>query len=322
LRIACAAPQDRRTHALNRTRLLAAIFLAVAVLGVGLVHSRIPIQTRRELGDPFVPRPEVAKLSSLGFRAVMADYYWIQAVQIVGSSVRPEDEGTLLGRYIDVVTTADPWVDHPYRFAALWLTGSEEDVRTANRLLERSLDYHPDEWRNRFYLGFNHFYYLEEDELAAQRLEEASRIEGSPPYLGGLAARLRANEAGIEVAAGMIQRLLADTDDPRAKAEYEKMLDEIETERRARFLDGAREAYRRRHGKDIEAVSDLLKGPHPILRALPPEPHDWEWVLNEESGEIVSSYYERRYRPHFSLGDREAHRGWRLKGGAEEQSEG
>jgi hypothetical protein len=306
----------------NWSRLVAPVILTFAALGAALVHSQIPIQSRAELGDPFVPRPEVAKLSSVGFHAVMADYYWLQAVQIVGTSMRPEDEGTLLGRYIDVVTTVDPWVDHPYRFAAVWLTGSEEDVRHSNRLLERSLDYHPDEWRNRFYLGFNHFYYLEEDEPAAHWLEEAAKLEGSPRYLGGLAARLRAGKAGIEVAAGMIRKLLADTDDPQSKAEYEKMLDEIETERRARILDAAREAYRRGHGEDIQSVEDLLKGPFPVLQELPPELHDWEWVLSEKSGEIVSSYYERRYRPHFSGEDQAARRGWRVKGATTEQSEG
>jgi hypothetical protein len=298
---------------LNRSRLLTPVILILAALGVALVHGQIPIQSRAELGDPFVPRPEVAKLSSLGFHAVMADYYWLQAVQIVGTSMRPEDEGTLLGRYIDVVTTVDPWVGHPYRFAAVWLTGSEEDVRQANRLLERSLEYHPDEWRNRFYLGFNHFYYLEEDEPAAHWLEEAAKLEGSPRYLGGLAARLRAGTAGIEVAAGMIQRLLAGTEDPYAKAEYEKMLDEIETERRARFLDAARRAYRKGHGEDIRSVEDLLKGPYPVLQKLPPEPHGWEWVLSEENGEIVSSYYERRYRPHFSGSERA---GWQVESAA------
>ncbi|GAG51950.1 unnamed protein product, partial [marine sediment metagenome] len=232
-----------------------------------------------------VPRPEVAKLSSLGFHTVMADYYWLQAVQIVGTSMRPEDEGTLLGRYIDVVTTVDPWVGHPYRFAAVWLTGSEADVRQANRILERSFDYQPDEWRNRFYLGFNLFFYLEENEPAAHWLEEAASIESAPRYLAGLAARLRAGNAGLEVAASMIRKFLADTDDPYARAEYEKMLDEIETERRARFLDAARAAYRKGHGEDIESVEDLLRGSHPVLQKLPPEPHDWEWILDEESGE-------------------------------------
>jgi TPR repeat protein len=284
----------------NRTRLITPVVLLVAALGVALAHGKIPIKSRAELGDPFVPRPEVAKLSSLGFHTVMADYYWLQAVQIVGTSLRPEDEGTLLGRFIDVVTTVDPWVGHPYRFAAVWLTGSEADVRQANRILERSLEYHPDDWRNRFYLGFNHFYYLQENERAAHWLAEAAEREGAPRHLAGLAARLQAGEAGIEVAAGMIQRLLAGTDDPYARAEYEKMLEEIETERRARFLDAAREAYRRGHGRDIASVEDLLAGPYPVLGKLPPEPHDWEWVIGEETGEIVSSYYGRRYRPHFS----------------------
>ena len=58
---------------------------------VALVHREIPVRTRSELGDPFVPRPEVAKLSSVGFHGVMADYYWHQAVQIVGASMLPED---------------------------------------------------------------------------------------------------------------------------------------------------------------------------------------------------------------------------------------
>jgi tetratricopeptide (TPR) repeat protein len=298
---------------LNRSRLLAPVVLTLAALGVAFVHGRIPIHTRAELGDPFVPRPEVAKLSSLGFHTVMADYYWLQAVQIVGASQRPEDEGTLLGRYIDVVTTVDPWVGHPYRFAAVWLTGSEADVRHANRLLERSLPHHPDEWRNRFFLGFNHFYYLEEYEPAAHWLEEAAEIEGSPHYLAGLAARLRAGKAGLEVAAGMIGRFLADTDDPYAKAEYEKMLEEIETERRARFLDAARKAYRKGHGADIQSVEDLLKGPYPVLRELPPEPHGWEWVLDPDSGEIVSSYYERRYKPFYDAEDRARRDGWRIE---------
>jgi len=306
----------------HRFRLLTILILAIAALGVAIVHGQIPVRTRSELGDPFVPRPEVAKLSSLGFHGVMADYYWLQAVQIVGGSMRPEDEGTLLGRFIDVVTTVDPWVGHPYRFAAIWLTGSEADVRQANRLLERSLEYHPDDWRNRFYLGFNHFYYLEENEPAAHWLEEAAQIEGAPPYLAGLAARLRAGHGGLEVAAGMIRKLLADTADPYARAEYEKMLDEIETERRARFLDSAREAFRRGHGEDIQAVGDLLKGPYPVLQELPPEPHDWEWVLSEESGEIVSSYYGERYRPHYSGEERAARDGWRVERRETDRSEG
>jgi hypothetical protein len=298
---------------LRTSRWIAAPLLGAFAAAAVAVQARIPVPRRIELGEPFVPRPEVAKLSAFGFHTALSDYYWLQAVQVVGASMRPEDEGTVLGRFIDVVTTVDPWVGHPYRFAAVWLTGREEDVRHANMLLRRSLDYHPDDWRNRFYLGFNHFYYLEEPDEAAVWFEQASRLPGSPTYLTGLAARLRAGQAGLDVAAGLIREMWRATDDPYERAEYEKMLDEIETERRARELDAARRRYQERFGSDVTRVEDLLRGSPPVLARLPEEPHGWEWVIDEETGEIRSSYYKNRYRPHYDPEERAAREGWRVR---------
>ncbi len=169
----------------------------------------------------------------------------------------------------------------------------------ANRLLERSFDYHPDDWRNRFYLGFNHFYYLGDHETAADHLEIASRLEGAPVYLGRLVARLRAGSAGLDVAEGWLSELARNATDGRTRAEYEKAIDEVRTERIARFLDAAREAYKERNGQDIEVVEDLVDPKDPdALEELPPELNGWEWMIDEDSGRIVSSYYQRRYEPH------------------------
>ena len=55
------------------------------------------------------------KLWSLGFDAVIADYYWLRAIGIVGAeSGAVEQHGELIADLIDVVTTIDPWVGHPY----------------------------------------------------------------------------------------------------------------------------------------------------------------------------------------------------------------
>ncbi len=272
--------------------------LVVAALAAVLLHREIPIPKRSELGESFVPRPEVAKLASLGFRTLMADYYWLQAVQIVGAALIPADHGTVLGRYVDVVTTVDPWVDHPYRFAGIWLTGSEEDVREGNRILRRSFEYHPDEWRNPFYLGFNLFHHLGEDLEAAQAFERAARLPGSPPHLIGLAARLRAGKGDLVVAERLILDMRDTTQDEKKREQYEETLVEIATEKRALLLDRAREEYKKRNGEDIVRVEDLVRGPQPVLNALPPEPNGAAWVLLEETGEIVSSQYNHRYRPH------------------------
>jgi hypothetical protein len=294
---------------------IAALCFFVAL--VVATQNQIGIPKRIDQGTPFIPRPDVARLSSFGFHTAMADFYWLRAVQVVGAVDHPEHHGTLLGRFIDVVTRVDPWVGHPYRFAAVWLTKSEEDVRTANMLLKRSLPYHPDEWRNRFYLGFNLFYHLEEPEEAADYFEQAARLPGSPRYLMGLVARLRAGSAGLDVAEGLIREMYQASEDPFQRAEFEKMFEEIHTERLARVLDAGRERYRTRFGRDISRVEDLLQGDPPVMAKLPPEPHDWEWEIDEETGEIQSSWYGARYRPHFDPATKAKHTGWRAKGKVE-----
>ena len=271
--------------------------LAAFVLLTAALHGQMPTRARAARGDVFVPRPEVARASALGFDAVVGDYYWLQAVQIVGGSGTPHEKGALLGALIDVVTTLDPWVDHPYRFAAVWLTDSEESVLKANELLRRGIAHHPDDWRNRLYLGFNHFYYLDERVPAAEALEGAMELPGAPLYLRRLVARLKSAEGGLGVAESFLHGLLLETSDEHARAQYEKALDEIATERVARVLDAARERYRERHGRDIEAVPDLTRGPDPVLAELPAEPHGGSWVLDRWSGELVSDVVGHRYEP-------------------------
>ena len=278
-----------------------ALILAVGLLvaGVDLTHAKLPSTPKSAKGEAFVPQPQLARFASLGFDALAADYYWLQAIQLVGGAVEdPSQHGSTIGRLIDVVTQLNPHVDHPYRFASIWMSATEEDVRFANRLMERGIEHHPGDWRNHFYKGFNHFYYLLEYEQAAEELARAAELEGSPPYLRRLVPRLRSQTQGLEVAAAMLGELHRNAPSPESRAEYEKALDEIETERRAQFLDKAREAYEQRHGRDIERVEDLVAGPDPVLRELPPEVHGWEWVVSDRTGEIVSSFYKARYEVH------------------------
>lgn len=302
------------------------LLFAAAVAAAGAAHRDMDTSAPLERGELFVPRPEHARASSLGFEAVLSDYYWLQAVQLLGRERAGIGKHSLLvARLIDVVTTLDPWVGHPYRFAAVWLTDSPESVRAANRLLERAIAHHPDDWRNRHYLGFNEFFYLGEDARAADDLEAAVGLPGAPRYLASLVAKLRLQRDGLETAAAFLTELAAGASDEYARAAYLKALDEVQVERSAQGLDRAREAYRARFGRDIERVQDLLRGDPPVLRALPPaHPHfaGFRWMLDDE-GRIVSSFYRARYRPFVQREDEERRQRWRRQieaersGGAE-----
>ena len=229
-------------------------------------------------------------------------------------TVNPADANDTVGELVDLVTQLDPWVDHPYRFAALWLIDTPEQVRLANRMLARGIAYHPEEWRNRFYLGYNQFFFLEEDAAAADMLESAIGLPGAPDYLGAFVTRLRASSDSLDTVALFLQALIDEAEDEYTKAEYLKAHDEIETERRARFLDAARSEFVGRHGRDIREPGELWGGPLRVIDRVPsPHPHiaGFAWELDEESGEIVSSFYGARYRVHVHPVDAERRRKWR-----------
>ena len=289
--------------------------LVAAVATTGAVHSQFDTTSSVRSGQLRVPSPDTARLWSLGFDAAVADYYWVRAIGIVGAETGAiEQQGEVLADLIDVVTEVDPWVDHPYRFAAVWLTLDREMVERGNRLLARGISYHPLDWRNRYHLAFNHFYYLDEQLRAAEVLEGAVGLKGAPNYLAPLVARLRSRQGGLQVAAAFLVQMVQSTEDEYKKAEYLKALDEIQTEERARFLDAARVEYWRRNGRDIERVTDLLAGPDPVLQQLPrAQLHldGFEWILKPETREIVSSYYRSRYQLHETEADRARKRRWR-----------
>jgi hypothetical protein len=295
--------------------------LLAAVATTGAAHAHFDTTSRVERGELHVPSPENARFWSLGFDAALADYYWLRALEVVGGTAGPvEQRGELIASLIEVVTGIDPWVDHPYRFAAVWLIRDAEMVRRGNELLKRGISYHPLDWRNRYHLAFNHFFYLEEALVAADALEGAIDLERAPLYLAPLVARLRSSEGGIQVAGHFLARMAETTDDEYKRAEYLKALDEIQIEERARFLDAARETYWRRNGRDIERVSDLLDGPDPVLDRLPPAHlhlDGFEWILDPESGQIVSSFYRSRYELHVTNTDRARQERWRARREAE-----
>jgi hypothetical protein len=287
---------------------------ALIAAATALVHASMSTPSAASSGRISVPTPQRARALSFGFEPVIADYYWIQALQVVGEAERPAHRNETVSALIDVVTGLDPWVDHPYRFAALWLNESESEVRHANRLLEKGIAYHPLDWRNRFYLGYNLFFYLEDNARAADALESALASPDAPDYLGSFVTRLRASGDSLDTAVLFVRQLIAQSEDEYAKAEYLQVYDELETERCARMLDRARAEFRRRHGRDIAAPGELWIGPKRVLTHAPaahPEIAGERWVLDRASGEIVSSYYRRRYRIHSNPADEAEKRAWR-----------
>ena len=236
-----------------------------------------------------------------------------------GNAIVDARKARHLGKLVDVVTTLNPHVGHPYRFAAVWLTHDKQLVREGNRLLERAILHHPEDWRNYFYLGFNHFFYLLDYSAAADALEIAMTLPNAPAYLPRLVARLKSQHADVDVGEVFLRELVRTTQDEEAKAKLQIALDEIEIEYKARHLDRARAAYVELFGRDIRLLEDLTRDPNRVLERLPNAEPDGlpaslsrgsVWEIDPESGRIQSSYLGSRYEIHYSGSDRRRIKEW------------
>jgi tetratricopeptide (TPR) repeat protein len=138
--------------------------------------------------------PAVPRLA-LGFDALLADLYWIRAIQHYGDtrlSTKPDKQYRLLYPLLDLVTTLDPRFTVAYRFGAIFLAEPYPDgpgrTDLAIGLLERGLRADPARWQFAQDAGFVYYWWAQDYKAAASWFDRAARIEGAPWWLRSMAA--------------------------------------------------------------------------------------------------------------------------------------
>jgi hypothetical protein len=170
----------------------------------------------RNRPDPdllFFSSPELVKRMSLGYDALLADIYWMRAIQYYG---RREEAAKRPVRYknlaalLDVTTTLDPHLMDAYRAGSAFL--SEPDPIGAGqpmegiKLIDKGIRFHPHEWRLFFDKGFIYYIYLKDFKAAGEVWLAASRLASAPPWMESLAAITLSKGGQLEVAAYLWQR--------------------------------------------------------------------------------------------------------------------
>ena len=74
----------------NLSKRLSALAVIALVATTASVHSQMRAPALTEQDESFVPRQELLRTASLGFTALISDYYWLEAVQLVGAAKREE----------------------------------------------------------------------------------------------------------------------------------------------------------------------------------------------------------------------------------------
>lgn len=134
---------------------------------------------------------------ALSYRALLADVYWIRAIQHYGDtrlSASPNKRYSALYPLLDLATSLDPQFTIAYRFGAVFLAepfpAGAGRIDQAIALLNKGLAAEPAKWQYAQDVGFVYYWWLQDYRQAAAWFDKASRISGSPWWLRSLAATI------------------------------------------------------------------------------------------------------------------------------------
>jgi len=153
----------------------------------------------------FIPSANAVKRMSLGYSGLLADLYWVRAVQYFGNHhIAHAKEYDLLDPLLDITVSLDPKLEPAYRFGSIFLSqkppqgAGRPDL--AVRLVERGIKQFPDDWHYYFDLGFIHYMDRHDYIAAAEAFERGSRVPNAHPFLKLMAARMRSQGGDRETA--------------------------------------------------------------------------------------------------------------------------
>lgn len=250
-------PAAGRLAATSRSTVVVAIVVALAALCVTAGSLRAARALRaewpREAETLTLPPRAALRVLSLGHSETAADLIAARANVYFGAQLANPGEQRALERALNLAADMDPRFHRLYLRGAAMLVYNGHDITVdallaANHLLERGAREFPGDWELPFQQGFNLLFELprlvgEDDprvpdwrQRGVEALRQATLLDGAPPWLPGLAARMLTRQGGEELAIRHLERSYAATSNPTTRAEIARKLAELHGRRQVEEL--------------------------------------------------------------------------------------
>ena len=171
-----------------------AAMLALAVF-LQVVRDRAFAYTSVDRQVLYVSSGEVMRRAALSYDTLLADVYWIRALQHYGGERQKpgrERRYDLLYPLLDLATTLDTRFTVGYRFGAIFLAephpGGAGRPDQAIALLKKGVTFNPNKWDYYHDIGFIYYWNLHDYKNAADWFSRGGSLPGAPFWLKTYAA--------------------------------------------------------------------------------------------------------------------------------------
>ena len=283
-----------------RALLLTIVLVLIGTGGVlqARLDARRPVNVL-ETGELYVRSAKVLDRAVLSYDAVVADVYWMRAIQHYGGQRRSETSEKnydLLYPLLDLTTALDPYFSAVYYFGSFFLAepkpGGAGRPDQAVSLLMRALEYQPDSWRLAQQIGFIHYWYRRDFTEAAEWFKRAAAMPDAPAWVTALEATTRVQGGDIEGSRRLWRQMMetAESDWMRETAQFRLM--QVDAHAAIVELEQIVTTFALAHGRPPATWNDLIGTGQ--LPGVPLDPSATPFVL-EEWGNVNVSPESRLY---------------------------
>jgi tetratricopeptide (TPR) repeat protein len=272
---------------------LAVVVGVLLVSSVGLAAVRDRAYPRRPVDATvlYVRSGPVLQRMALSFDALLADVYWIRAIQHYGGTRRSADPAKryhLLEPLLSLAVSLDPHFNIVYRFGAIFLAepwpGGPGRPDQAIALLERGLRARPGNWRYMQDIGFIYYWWLHDYEQAAAWFERAAAQPGAPPWLRALAASTLAEGGRREASRALWTAIRESAEESWLRQNAERRLRQLDALDQRDRLQALVDRYAAAGGSRPFTWARLIESGY--LAAVPLDPEGAPFELGEFSGTV------------------------------------
>ena len=267
--------------------------LFALVLGLHVIQARTPVSADIVSGGDllYVQSPEVARRLALSYDSLLADLYWIRAVQYYGRTKLSSDahkDYALLMPLLDLTTSLDPRFDVAYRFGAVFLAEPAPNGAgrpdQAIRLLEKGLRNQPDKWQFAGDIGFVHYFSRQDYAAAAEWFTRASGMPGGPGWMAALAATVATQGGNRATSRRLWQEILGSDNAEYLKELAAKRLAQLDMADQIDTFNRTIADYERRTGVRPDSWRALVNAG--VFRGVPLDPAGVPYQYDARAGVV------------------------------------
>jgi tetratricopeptide (TPR) repeat protein len=277
----------------RQTAIFVASLVAMLAVAVALQVVRDRAFAYAVVDKPvlYVSNPDVMRRAALSYSALLADVYWIRAIQHYGGErqkPRWARRFELLYPLLDLTTTLDPRFNVAYRFGAIFL--AEERPGGAGRpdlaiaLLKKGIAFNPGKHEYYHDIGFIYYWHLRDYQQAADWFGRGGGLPGAPFWLKTYAAVMLTRGGDRQASRALWTQIGQNEESEWLRATSQLRLKQLDALDQIDVLKRIVGDFTKRTGTRAESWEQLAAAG--AVRGLPLDPSGTPYRLDAETGEV------------------------------------